>query len=95
MTNEEKLQDYKAKLELVKRHFDVDYKYSTLIGFQIELEKFVKIIDDAERIKQDISDLECEVVDLTNEVSDLEDEIKDLKKEIKELKNKNLKNNES
>ena len=88
MTNEEKLQDYEAKLELVKRHLDIDYKYLNLIGFEIELEKFIKIIDDAERIKQNISDLE-------DEISDLEDEIKDLKKELKELKNKNLKNNES
>lgn len=88
MTNEEKLQDYEAKLELVKRHLEVDYKYSTLIGFQIELEKFIKIIDNAERIEKDIRDLR-------DEVSDLEDEVSDLKKELKELKNKNLKNNES
>lgn len=109
MTDEQKLQDYEAKLELVKRHLDIDYKYSTLISFENELEKFIEIIDNAERIKQEIddltsdkrelndeiSDLEDEVTELENEVSDLKNEVSDLKKELKELKNKNLKNNES
>ena len=92
MTNEEKLEDYEAKLEIVKRHLRVDFRFITLISFENDLEdeldKFIKIIDNAERAEKDIRDLRYEV-------SDLEDEIKDLKKEIKELKNKNLKNNES
>lgn len=92
MTNEQKLQDYEAKLELVKIHLDIDYKYSTLISFENELEKFIEIIDNAERIKQENDDLTYDKRELVDEVNDLEDKIKDLKKE---LKNKNLKNNES
>ena len=91
MTNEEKLQDYEAKLELVKRHLEVDYKYLNLIGFEIELKD---MIDYAKRIWRDNDGLHSDKRKLKDEVSDLECEIKDLKKEIKELKNKNLKNNE-
>lgn len=92
---EQKLQDYEAKLELVKRHLDIDYKYSTLISFENELEKFIEIIDNAERIKQEIDDLTSDKRELNDEISDLEDIVRDLKKELKQLKNKNLKNNES
>lgn len=95
MTDEQKLQDYEAKLELVKRHLDIDYKYSTLISFENELEKFIEIIDNAERTEQEIYDLNNNKRELNDEISDLEDEVSDLKKELKELKNKNLKNNES
>ena len=89
MTNEEKLQDYEAKLELVKRHFDVDYKYSTLIGFQIELEKFVNKVNDVEKFEKKAEDFENEVIILKNEVSNLENNnwiltgIKKLKKKFK------------
>ena len=89
MTNEEKLQDYEAKLELVKRHFDVDYKYSTLIGFQIELEKFVNKVKDVEKFEKKAEDFENEVIILKNEVSNLENNnwiltgIKKLKKKFK------------
>ena len=97
MTNEQKLQDYEAKLELVKRHLGIDYKFTTLIGFENELEEFITKVNDAERIKQEIddltsdkrelndeiSDLEDEVTELENEVSDLKDEVSDLKKELK------------
>ena len=88
MTDEQKLQDYEARLELVKIHLGIDYKYSTLISFENELEKFIKITSDKIELNDEINDLE-------DEVSDLEDEVSDLKKELKELKNKNLKNNEN
>ena len=85
MTNEEKLQDYEAKLEMVKRHLEVEYKFITLISFENELED---IIDYAKRIEQDNDDLH-------RNKRKLKDEVSDLKKELEELKNKNLKNNES
>ena len=60
MTNEEKLQDYEAKLEIVKRHLEVDYKYSSLISFENELEKFVNKVNDAETIEHNMDDLRDE-----------------------------------
>ena len=89
MTNEEKLQDYEAKLEIVKRHFDVEYKYSSLIGFEIELEKFVNKVNDVERFEKKAEDFESEVIILKNEVCNLENNnwiltgIKKLKKKFK------------
>ena len=89
MTNEEKLQDYEAKLEIVKRHFDVDYKYLNLIGFEIELEKFVNKVNNVEKFEKKAEDFENEVIMLKNEVSNLENNnwiatgIKKLKKKFK------------
>lgn len=79
-TIEQKLQDYEAKLELVKRHLDINYEYLTDIGFENELVKFVEEIDDAESVEQKINDLSNEVNDLEDQIDDLKDQIKDLKK---------------
>lgn len=89
MTNEQKLQDYEAKLELVKRHLEVDYKFTTLISFENELEKFVNKVNDVEKFEKKAEDFENEVIMLKNEVSNLENNnwiatgIKKLKKKFK------------
>ena len=87
MTNEQKLQDYEAKLELVKKHLDVNYEYLTPLGFEVELEKIVEKIDDLSYevnvLKDQVNMLEDEASDLENYVSDLKNEIKDLKKRKK------------
>lgn len=80
MTNKQKLQDYEAKLELVKRHLDINYEYLTDIAFENELVKFVEKIDDAESTEQKIDDLSNEVNDLEDQIDDLKDQIKNLKK---------------
>ena len=86
MTNEQKLQDYEAKLELVKKHLDVNYEYLTPLGFEVELEKIVKKIDDLSYevnvLKDQVNMLEDEASDLENYVSDLKNEIKDLKEKL-------------
>jgi len=79
-TIEQKLQDYEAKLELVKRHLDINYEYLTDIAFENELVKFVEKIDDAESTEQKIDDLSNEVNDLEDQIDDLKDQIKNLKK---------------
>ena len=80
MTNEQKIQDYEAKLELVKRHLDVNYEYLTLFGFEVELEKFVEKIDDLSYEVNVLKDQQDQVDELEDQVSDLKNEIKDLKK---------------
>lgn len=84
MTNEQKLQDYEAKLELINRHLDINYKYLTLLGFEVELEKIVEKIDDLSYevnvLKDQVNMLEDEASDLENQIDDLKDQIKNLKK---------------
>jgi len=87
-TIDQKLQDYEAKLELVKRHLDINYEYLTDIAFENELVKFVEKIDDAENTKQKIDNLGNEVNDLEDQIDDLEDQIDDLEKENQQLKEK-------
>ena len=86
MSNEQKLQDYEAKLELVKKHLDVNYEYLTPLGFEVELEKIVEKIDDLSYevnvLKDQVNMLEDEASDLENYVSDLKNEIKDLKEKL-------------
>lgn len=88
MTNDQKLQDYEAKLELIKRHLDINHEYLTPIGFENELEKFVEKIDNAESVEQKINDLSNEVDDLEDQIDDLEDQIIDLEKENYQLEEK-------
>ena len=86
MTYEQKLQDYEAKLELVKKHLDINYEYLTPLGFKVELEKIVKKIDDLNYkvnvLKDQVNMLEDEASDLENHVSDLKNEISDLKEKL-------------
>ena len=86
MTNKQKLQDYEAKLELVKKHLDINYEYLTPLGFEVELEKIVEKIDDLSYevnvLKDQVNMLEDEASDLENYVSDLKNEIKDLKEKL-------------
>ena len=83
MTNEQKLQDYEAKLELVKKHLDINYEYLTPIGFEVELEKIVEKIDDLSYKVNVLEDQQDQVDELEDQVSDLKNEIKDLKKRKK------------
>lgn len=86
MTNKQKMQDYEAKLELINKHLDINYKYLTPLGFEVELEKIVKKIDDLSYevnvLKDQVNMLEDEASDLENHVSDLKNEIKDLKEKL-------------
>ena len=88
-TIDQKLQDYEAKLELVKRHLDINYEYLTDIAFENELVKFVEKIDDAENTKQKIDNLGNEVNDLEDQIDDLEDQIDDLEDQIDDLEKEN------
>ena len=83
MTNEQKIQDYEAKLELINRHLDVNYEYLTAFGFEVELEKIVKKIDDLSYEVNVLKDQQDQVDELEDQVSDLKNEIKDLKKKLK------------
>ena len=85
MTNDQKLQDYETKLELIKRHLDINHEYLTPIGFENELEKFVEKIDNAKKVEEKNNDLFNEICDLEAEIDDLEDEIKYLKNKLKEI----------
>ena len=89
MTNEQKLQDYETKLELIKRHLDINYEYLTLIGFENELEKFVEKIDNAKNLEEKNNDLFNEVIDLEDEIDDLEDKIEYLEKKLKKTEKQN------
>lgn len=97
MTNEQKLQDYEAKFELVKKHLDVNYEYLTALGFEVELEKIVKKIDDLSYkvnvLKDEVNVLKDQVNMLEDEASDLENHVSDLKNEIKDLKKRKKINN--
>ena len=83
MTNEQKLQDYEAKLELINRHLDINYEYLTPFGFEVELEKIVEKIDDLSYEVNVLKDQQDQVDELEDQVSDLKNEIKDLKKKLK------------
>lgn len=80
MTNEQKLQDYETKLELIKRHLDINHEYLTPIGFENELEKFV----------EKNNDLFNEICDLEGEIDDLEDKIEYLEKKLKKTEKQNI-----
>lgn len=84
-TIEQKLQDYEVKLELVKKHLDINYEYLTPLGFEVELEKIVEKIDD---LSYEVNVLKDQVNMLEDEASDLENHVSDLKYEIKDLKEK-------
>ena len=85
MTNEQKLQNYEAKLELINRHLDINHEHLTLIGFINELEKLVEKIDNAKNVEEKNNDLFNEICDLEGKIDDLEDEICDLKGKIDDL----------
>lgn len=97
MTNEQKLQDYQEMLELVKKHLDINYEYLTPFGFEVELEKIVKKIDDLSYevnvLKDEVNVLKDQVNMLEDEASDLENHVSDLKNEIKDLKKRKKINN--
>jgi peptidoglycan hydrolase CwlO-like protein len=74
----ENLQKYQEKLELIKTHFDIDYLYSTVFEYEREVKKKVVDFDNDE-----ISNLESRIEDLESEIHDLEAEIDKLKKQLK------------
>jgi len=79
----ENLQKYQEKLELIKTHFDIDYLYLTTFEYEREVEK--KILK-PKILKPKIEDLEDEIQYLENEIEDLESKIDDLEAEIDKLK---------
>jgi uncharacterized small protein (DUF1192 family) len=74
----ENLQKYQEKLELIKTHFDIDYLYSTVFEYEREVKKKAVDFDNDE-----ISNLESKIRYLENEIGDLEAEIAKLKKQLK------------
>ena len=74
----ENLQKYQEKLELIKTHFDIDYLYSTTFEYEREVKKKAVDLDNNE-----ISNLESRIEDLEDEIDDLEAEIDKLKKQLK------------
>ena len=90
MTNEQKLQNYEAKLELINRHLDINHEHLTLIGFINELEKLVEKIDNAKNVEEKNNDLFNEICDLEGKIDDLEDEIKYLEKKLKKAEKQNI-----
>jgi TolA-binding protein len=74
----ENLQKYQEKLELIKTHFDIDYLNLTVFEYEREIEKKVVNLD-----RNEISNLESEIEDLENKIEDLEAEIAKLKKQLK------------
>ena len=89
----ENLQNYQEKLELIKTHFDIDYLYSTVFEYEREVKKILdpdnldKLDNKKIRnLKSEIEDLESGIEDLENEIEDLESKIEDLEAEIDKLK---------
>jgi cell division protein FtsB len=76
----ENLQKYQEKLELIKTHFDINYLYITIIQFEIEVERKSKFFDNLENENNNLKD---QIDDLKNEIDDLEAEIAKLKKQLK------------
>jgi SMC interacting uncharacterized protein involved in chromosome segregation len=74
----ENLQKYQEKLELIKTHFDIDYLNLTVFEYEREVEKKAVDFDNDE-----ISNLKSGIEDLENEIEDLEAEIDKLKKQLK------------
>ena len=90
---EVKLRNYEDKLELVKRHLDIDYLFLNTFEFTDRLLHFKKLIDDLDKENTKLIGendyLECEVDDYESKVEGLKNEIKELKQQIKNLTNKN------
>jgi chaperonin cofactor prefoldin len=86
---EVKLRNYEDKLELVKRHLDIDYLFLNTFEFGDRLLHFEKKINDLDKLIKKNDYLECEVDNYESEVEDLKNEIKELKQQINNLTNKN------
>jgi uncharacterized protein YlxW (UPF0749 family) len=79
----ENLQKYQEKLELIKIHFDIDYLYSTVFEYEREVEKILDLHNLDKLDNKKIRNLKSEIEDLENEIDDLETEIAKLKKQLK------------
>ena len=88
-----KLRNYEDKLELVKRHLDIDYIFLNTFEFGDRLLHFEKKINDLDKENTELIGkndyLRCEVDDYESKVKGLKNEIKELKQEINNLTNKN------
>ena len=88
---EVKLRNYEDKLELVKKHLDIDYLFLNTFEFRDRLLHFEKLINDLDKENTKLIGendyLECEVDNYESEVEDLKNGIKELKQQINNLTN--------